>query len=266
MIKDLVLRLFIEARIIEDEEPLDFGEPVADTIIPDTSSEPAAPAPTSKPKSYFLGQPVASEHVKKILGEYMNNIRGLIRKDFFDSVNSKSIKQAMKHFATNIFSKRKGTIYAPNVDLKLLDGTNPEKYIAFLQEWAYKLYLQTIVKKWPAITWTKERIDIKDPKYASELLGGIFWKNLQAKIFKNPEFQELYYVFRDIVNNEKQRRKKERERSILRRQQSTQTLDEVNQKVMSRFKKHYGDKEGERIYYATANKHGHDPETYIKND
>lgn len=43
-------------------------------------------------------------------------------------------------------------------------------------------------------------------------------------------------------------------------------LNEYNKDVMSRMKKQYGDEAGEKVYYATANKQGRNPETFETNE
>jgi hypothetical protein len=43
---------------------------------------------------------------------------------------------------------------------------------------------------------------------------------------------------------------------------SSDDVNEVNQEVMDKFEDQYGDKKGEDIYYATANKQDRDPETF----
>ena len=216
MYRDLLLKLFLETRVYEDEMPLDFGPIGPDTVI----DKPTAPQKKSSARTYnFLGQPVSSELVAKELKGYMSNIRKMLTTQFFNSLEDKTITKAMRQYIRNTIMSRRNAAISPNVDQELFQGNKPEKFEAFLQEWLFTQYLKVLDKKSkePSIDWSGSKINLKDDRYVKALLGGKFWENLKGKIFQSEKAGDVYAQFSKLVDKEKARRTKERERSAARR-------------------------------------------------
>lgn len=264
MFKELLRKLFVES-LVAEEEPLDFGAPVADTVIDDQPQ-----AKKKKPISTidFLGQPVRSKIIADQLKGYIGNIRKMLVPQYMSNLQGKEAKKGMRDFLRNtVYNKRAKTV-SPNVNQELFNGNKPEKFEAFLQEWLYDSYLKLLDSraKEPSIEWSKQHIDLKDHNYIKAVLSDKFWDNVKGKLFQMPEVGDLYNQFKVLDDKETARRAKSRQRAADRRagvaEVDQQIVDEINQKVMNRFKKQYGDEEGERIYYATANKQGRNPENF----
>lgn len=245
MFKKLVLKLFLES-LVEDDEPLDFG-PVGPTVALDTPPETPSTEPSrSGPSLNFLGQPVTSELVIKALREYMSNIRRMLSSQFFSSITDKEVQKSMREFIRSTLLSKRNPSISPNINQNLFSGNKPEKFEAFLQEWLHIQYLRLLDKKSkePSIKWSSQRIDLRDPNYVKELLGGKFWDNIKAKIFQSPDAGSLYDSFKSIYNAEIEKRDKDRERSANRRAAVPQVaeddiLSKLGSKVTNRFKDMY---------------------------
>ena len=220
MFQSLIKRLFLEANIVEDDDfpPLDFGEIGPDAVIDDVPEEPTKPK-VNKPKFNFLGQPVTSEQVSQVLRKYMANIRTMLKKQFMTSLTDKKIKKDMRQYIRNTIMSKRNSSVAPNVDQKLFQGHKPEKFESFLQEWLYVQYIGLLqrMRKTPAIQWSSSKIDLEDERYVNELLGGKFWDNVKKDIFASEDAGTLFSEFSQMVDVEKARRTKERERGAARR-------------------------------------------------
>lgn len=217
MFKELAIKLFLETRVYEDESPLDFG-PIGPDQVVDMPTEPRNSS-GGTPTFNFLGQSVSSELVAKELRGYMGNIRKMLTSLFFSSLAGKDIQKSMRQYIRNTIMSRRNTAIAPNVNQELFKGNKPEMFEAFLQEWMYVQYLRLLEKKAkePSINWSSRKIDLKDEAYVKELLGGRFWENVKSKIFQSEQAGDAYKAFSQMVEKEKERRTKERERGAARR-------------------------------------------------
>lgn len=269
MFKEQIIKFFLESTIREDEDTLDFGPIGPDKVIDE-------PIQAERPKLVssfnFLGQPVKSKLVANELINYMKNIRKMLKRQYISSLTEKvgpksSLAKYMRDFLRNVvYNKRRVSSVGPNVDLELISKNRPERFIAFLQEYLYVNYLRLLQSRsdTASIEWSSERIDIRDEKYVKELLGGKFWDNIKNQLFLMPDIKEIFDLFKQLDESEINRRSKEKERSAARIKVSPkpEIVSEINKEVVDKFKKQYGDKTGEKIYYATANKQGRSPETF----
>lgn len=221
--KARIIKLFVESTFRE-EEPLDFGvdpDSTPATVVdkPAVPSKKREPAKKTPPVMVF-GQEVRSPLVAKQIKDYMSNIRNILKKQILASFKDKQqFTKPMDLFLRNMMTKHKNreTFLSPVTDTSGFseqDDTYMKRFEAFMQEWAYEIYLKVLrsFKNSPSIKWSNQHIDLTGDEYVQALILGM-WKNFMPKILSNADAGVIFdkYVAKiKSLRKEKKRKKKER--------------------------------------------------------